>query len=765
MNQFQDSKNVNFPPESYKSPPLRIPLNKKNPQASKPPLNPQQSGHQIDDKNTQSYSNDFEEEVECQQIQFLNKNLEPKPQSVSQLTVQKRSKEELYSINSQQKQQPQNIRKFSEHISAPKRSRTSDYVEQPHIINNSSPAVVSDESIRKKQISSADRFSSKRESYFENDKMQELQKKNEILLNKLMGIMKTNSKSRVQQFQNKSYQIHQEQIMHTAGFQRKQQLESIMRQNFKMLERIHNQKSEYSVNNLGAGDLTSRRLNKRKKQQNSTFQDLRDIVNQSKLNNFKEDNNNQNTMDEEDDASMQLKRNKSTGDQLNSKQFVLQDGKLVRKFLKNEEVTFLPKISEQIEKFNKRIFDIETKKKLIGQTEIAKKILQDRSESQTKIVTNISMQYERGLLRKHYIELKQVFELPQDRKVLMQQQAMIKGKKGEYLVEISKTKHKYYITAVKIRDHNKYKVIEYNTFKFEKVYRNLNSDYNMVVKLLEFVSPEIMVIRDFDKLLAIESQAQEKEMKVNYSQRDQQSPSMQSQQSQEILLGADQIQSRHFKVKRQQKSLDNIDQDNKSKNIKNDTQFLQKNEIDDVIDKINQKYSKFQNKMSRLNPEQIQSLNTKNLIKFSSGVNSKSSIDITQNILSNNKQNPHKKQQQQSFDSTMVKPGQKYNNDGQRNVISSRSIMKIKDFIKVVPPKHTNLRQIPLKTIEERVQDEFNATGMAKEMANMNQQRALEEQFRLSGSRMMMQDSLHKVQPEMQDDEEPSYPKNIRRKR
>ena len=64
---------------------------------------------------------------------------------------------------------------------------------------------------------------------------------------------------------------------------------------------------------------------------------------------------------------------------------------------------------------------------------------------------------------------------------------------------------KYYVTAVQLRDHNKYKVIEFNRFKFEKVFKNLNSDFRMIVKHLEFVTPEIMVIRDFDKILALES--------------------------------------------------------------------------------------------------------------------------------------------------------------------------------------------------------------------------------------------------------------------
>lgn len=55
--------------------------------------------------------------------------------------------------------------------------------------------------------------------------------------------------------------------------------------------------------------------------------------------------------------------------------------------------------------FNKRIYDIESRKKMIGQAPDVVKRHLGESKSQSRLVTDISTQYEKSQLKKHYIKL------------------------------------------------------------------------------------------------------------------------------------------------------------------------------------------------------------------------------------------------------------------------------------------------------------------------------------------------------------------------
>lgn len=62
------------------------------------------------------------------------------------------------------------------------------------------------------------------------------------------------------------------------------------------------------------------------------------------------------------------------------------------------------------------------------------------------------------------------------------------------------TKHKYYVTAVKIKDPYKYHLIEVFWKQGDKLLRNIGG-LQSLCRQLEFANGKTLIIKDFDKLV------------------------------------------------------------------------------------------------------------------------------------------------------------------------------------------------------------------------------------------------------------------------
>eukprot|EP00347_Sterkiella_histriomuscorum_P019998 403339487 len=318
---------------------------------------------------------------------------------------------------------------------------------------------------------------------------------------------------------SKNRQSYFEQA-HAKGGQRRKLMENIMHDNFKILERIKKQKSGYSASKMGVEDIDPAELTANKK-----FNKNRNIpIKKQSINVEENQQNSQNIRDnqriiepEEEDKSDQNTQEDLFENQSNlAKQYQSKSQDIPRNPQNQvaHQSHFLPKIDSQIQIFNKQKFENEKQRKVIKNQEsswanqLANQHFNNHigSSSQTRIVSNISMQYEKGQLRKHYVELEQVYNLPRDRQVLTQQQAIISGRKSEYLVELSLTKLKFFVTVVKISNPHKFEVAEYNRFKYERVLKNLGGNLNSIIHKLEFANGKLLVIKDFDKLLQIKQE-------------------------------------------------------------------------------------------------------------------------------------------------------------------------------------------------------------------------------------------------------------------
>eukprot|EP00347_Sterkiella_histriomuscorum_P009604 403340572 len=356
-------------------------------------------------------------------------------------------------------------------------------------------------------------------------KRKEIESENKRMGTRIMQIMLSESKIK-RQLQNEieKHQVYHSQLRNQQLKLRQSKWENIMTDNFKLLERLNKQRSSLE------GVSYKNRENSFTKQQNHQRYASVDAYNYKDIE------------DTQDGQQLRIvKQNQSSKKQ------------------HSNSLQQLPFIKKQ--DFNKRIeFDFQENSNYQQQLEQFEE--QQQVKRQPRYIDNLNSS------REYKKKFEQVKNLPEKRKILINKQLVIPGNMAIWLVELSRTKLKFLITAVKVNNPHKYQIIELFRKQGEKLLRSLDNNFDHLINQLEFFDGKKLIIKDLDYLL-------------NYSPDYQNADSERqlNQKFQQIASNNHQFTPRKIKINRSQLALKVITQQQKQINDKVQSEKYLNNQI------------------------------------------------------------------------------------------------------------------------------------------------------------------------------------------
>ncbi|CDW87168.1 UNKNOWN [Stylonychia lemnae] len=339
---------------------------------------------------------------------------------------------------------------------------------------------------------------------------------------RLMKILHEESQLKKQtQQQHMQQTVYQDQIQKQQKNMRKKKWESIMVDNFKMLERIQQQRSTLSHFNKQDQDKNTMNRyashDKLKEFRQELYQherDLKQVIEENErqinINNNDERNFNHRKKSISHQDLSQYKENFQRQQQLIDQQIEMNRHHRNYSQVKSELPQQLPYLQRQ--DFNKRAqFDFDHQRVTVDQMFLSTQEQKQQSLNGIEKKPRNAVLVDKAFNKDYYTKMVQVIGLPQKRKVLVRNQRVIPGQMSEYLVELSRTKlqfihlfypnRKFFITAVKVSNPHKYHFIELFRKQGDKLVRCLDNQIERIFGQLEFYDGKKLIFKDLEFLL------------------------------------------------------------------------------------------------------------------------------------------------------------------------------------------------------------------------------------------------------------------------